>query len=309
MLSPQAVSQQNTLNFAIANDVPQVIVGDIARINQILINLISNAIKFTKQGAVQLEVNRLPSPQGDDIQLIFKIKDTGIGIECDRIQMLFTPFSQADASISRKYGGTGLGLAICKCLVQLMGGKLWVESKGYIGGEAPLDWNITTDSQSQGATFYFTISLSNQPTTKVPSPNVDEAAQSKPQILLADQFPLKILIVEDNEVNQRIASLYLKKLGYLADVAANGLEALRKLSNKNYDLLLMDLQMPEMDGITAARLIRQNHKINPQPQIVAMTANVMPEDIKKCQEAGMNDHIGKPLRSEDLVRVLTYART
>ncbi|MBD2188160.1 PAS domain-containing protein [Pseudanabaena mucicola] len=308
MLSPQAASQQNTLNFAIANDVPKIIVGDIARINQILINLISNAIKFTKQGAVQLEVNRRQSAQGD-MQLIFKVKDTGIGIDCDRIQMLFTPFAQADASISRKYGGTGLGLAICKCLVQLMGGKLWVESKGHIGGEAPLDWNITTDSQSQGASFYFTISLPNQSATKVPSSDVDGAAPLEPQILLADQFPLKILIVEDNEVNQRIASLYLKKLGYLADIAANGLEALRKLSNQNYDLLLMDLQMPEMDGITAARLIRQDHKINPQPQIVAMTANVMPEDIKKCHEAGMNDHIGKPIRSEDLVRVLTHART
>jgi signal transduction histidine kinase/CheY-like chemotaxis protein len=304
ILSNQAFNQETTINYAIASDVPPYIVGDIARVNQILINLLGNAIKFTKQGKVLLSVRCLRS-SGLPAQLLFSIKDTGVGISSDRINILFQPFAQADASISRKYGGTGLGLAICKYLVKFMGGSIWGESKGSIAGEPPLGWQVVTDPETQGATFYFTIALPNYASDAIATKNLAAGNANDHQVLIAEQFPLHILIVEDNELNQKIASLYLKKFGYLVDIANNGVEALSMMSNQTYDLLLMDMQMPEMDGLTTTRLIRQDINIQPQPQIVAMTANVMPEDIQACLDAGMNDYISKPIRTEELVRILT----
>jgi PAS domain S-box-containing protein len=304
ILSNQVAKQQITLKYAIASNVPPYILGDIARVNQILINLLGNAIKFTKQGQVLLSVSCLRSSQLP-AQLLFSIKDTGVGISSDRINKLFQPFAQADASISRKYGGTGLGLVICKYLVKLMGGSIWVESKGCLGGEPPLEWQVVPTPETQGSTFYFTIALPNLGSDQsIPQAHISEIAQTNSS-LMAEQFPLKILIVEDNEVNQKIASLYLKKFGYLVDIANNGLEAVNMVAKQPYDLLFMDVQMPEMDGLTATRLIRQSPQINPQPQIVAMTANVMSEDLQACLDAGMNNYISKPIRTEELVRILT----
>ncbi|MCY7332437.1 MAG: response regulator, partial [Pseudanabaena sp. CAN_BIN31] len=248
-------------------------------------------------GEVLLSISYLNSSQ-----LLFSIKDTGIGISSDRINTLFQPFTQADASISRKYGGTGLGLAICKHLVKLMGGSIWAESKGSVAGEPLLDWQMSTNLQTQGAIFCFTIALSNiEPIAIAPKSPVSGSSDS----LMAEQFPLKILIVEDNFVNQKIAFLYLKKFGYLADIANNGAEALNMVSSQTYDLLLMDMQMPVMDGITATKAIRQDAMLQPQPKIVAMTANVMSEDVQSCLDVGMNDYISKPVQIDELVRILT----
>jgi PAS domain S-box-containing protein len=304
ILSNQAASQETSLKYAIAADVPTYIAGDIARVNQILINLLGNAIKFTKQGKVLLSVSCLRSARLP-AQLLFSITDTGVGISSDRINTLFQPFTQADASISRKYGGTGLGLAICKYLVKLMGGSIWVESQGSLAGESPLGWQVETTPDKQGTTFYFTIALSNPASDAIATQAITSVNASGHEVLMAEQFPLNILIVEDNELNQKIASLYLKKFGYLVDIANDGVEALNMLSNQTYDLLLMDIQMPEMDGLTATRLIRQDVNIQSQPQIVAMTANVMPEDIQDCLDAGMNDYISKPVRTDELLRILT----
>jgi signal transduction histidine kinase/ActR/RegA family two-component response regulator len=299
LLTNQATTQQNTLKYAIAPDVSHSIVGDVARLSQILLNLVGNAIKFTKKGEVSLSISYLRSAQSNT-QLLFAIQDTGIGIPSDRINLLFQPFTQADASISRKYGGTGLGLAICKYLVKFMGGFVWVESRGYLAGEPPLDWKLVTNPETQGSIFYFTIALIDQQ----PKAIAPTAVTNKNNTLIAEQLPLSILVVEDNEVNQKIASLYLKKFGYIVDIADNGLKAIKMLANKNYDLIFMDVQMPEMDGLTATRLIRQDPNIHPQPKIVAMTANVMTEDMQACFDVGMDDYISKPIRSEEITRIL-----
>ncbi len=297
LISKQAANQETIINYAIATDVPTTIFGDRARFSQILINLIGNAVKFSKQGQVLLGISYLNSSQ-----LLFSIKDTGIGISSDCINELFQPFVQADASISRKYGGTGLGLAICKHLVKLMGGLIWAESKGSIGGEPPLGWQMSTNLETQGSIFCFAIALPNiEPIAIAPKSPISTTSNS----LTAEQFPLKILIVEDNVVNQKVALRYLKNFGYIADIANNGAEALHMVSSQTYDLLFMDMQMSVMDGITATRAIRQNAMLQPQPKIVAMTANVMPEDVQSCFDVGMNDYISKPIRTDELVRILT----
>ena len=168
LLTNQATTQQNTLKYAIAPDVSHSIVGDVARLSQILLNLVGNAIKFTKKGEVSLSISYLRSAQSNT-QLLFAIQDTGIGIPSDRINLLFQPFTQADASISRKYGGTGLGLAICKYLVKFMGGFVWVESRGYLAGEPPLDWKLVTNPETKGSIFYFTIALLNEESEAIAS--------------------------------------------------------------------------------------------------------------------------------------------
>jgi PAS domain S-box-containing protein len=297
LISKQATNQETIIKYAIAADVPTNILGDRARFSQILINLIGNAVKFSKQGQVLLSISYLNSSQ-----LLFSIKDTGIGISSDRITTLFQPFTQADTSISRKYGGTGLGLAICKYLAKLMGGSIWAESKGSIAGEPPFGWQMSTNLETQGSTFCFAIALPNiEPIAIAPKSTVSGTSNN----LIAEQFPLKILVVEDNLFNQKVALGYLKKFGYLADIANNGAEALNMASSQTYDLVFMDMQMPVMDGITATRAIRQNAMLQPQPKIVAMTANVMLEDVQACLEAGMNDYLSKPVQIDELVRILT----
>ncbi|WP_434687323.1 ATP-binding protein [Pseudanabaena minima] len=207
ILSNQAAKQETSLTYAIAADVPTYIVGDIARVNQILINLLGNAVKFTKQGKVLLSVSSLKSSRLPT-QLLFSIQDTGVGISSDRINTLFQPFIQADTSISRKYGGTGLGLAICKYLVKLMRGSIWVESQGCISGEPPLGWQVETTPANQGTTFYFTIALSSPASEAIATKAITSVKANDHQVLMAERFPLNILIVEDNELNQKIASLY-----------------------------------------------------------------------------------------------------
>ncbi len=302
ILGNQANHQGNILKYAIADNIPDALVGDASRLSQILINLIGNAIKFTSNGEIVLTVSCQPSSQ-----LLFAIKDTGIGISRNHIDKLFQPFSQADTSISRRYGGTGLGLVICKHLVELMGGSIWVESQGYIGGKPSLDWQIRTNSHQSGSTFYFTMSLPTAVSnvSKAIATNQLPLSPSNNSILMAEKFPLKILLVEDNPVNQKIASsLLLKKFGYQVDIANNGIEAIQKISIQSYDLVFMDVQMPEMDGLMATKLIRQSLTIPIQPIIVAMTGNAMPEDKQTCLDVGMNNYISKPVRSGEIERVL-----
>ena len=436
LLAPKAAEKGIELAYLIEPSTPENISSDITRLRQILINLISNGVKFTHTGEVVVSVTAqplvsAPLPTNADPAAVYKlefaVRDTGIGIPQDRLDSLFQPFSQVDASITRKYGGTGLGLVISRRLTEMMGGRMWVESQ--IG---------------QGTTFYFTVvaPVVASPTLKILSdaqrvllsdrrllivgdqaapqqmllqqaqslgmqvhraqsgaevlawlqrgdpfdiiildletPEIDPltlAAQirqqpngqtlplvmltamgqraanhhtpvinisaylSKPikqsqlyntlvSILehqaipsngllpdssqfnseLAKQLPLKILLAEDNVVNQKVAVRILQRLGYRADVAANGLEVLDALRRQAYDVLLMDVQMPEMDGITATRLICQEWPPSERPRIIAMTANVMQGDLEQCLAVGMDAYISKPIRLEVLVDALRQCR-
>jgi PAS domain S-box-containing protein len=305
LLENQAFNKQIDLKYAIAPNIPKTVIGDFARLRQILLNLVGNAIKFTQNGHVSISVS------GQEInkkyELTFAIVDTGIGIQSDRLDRLFQAFTQADNSISREYGGTGLGLAISKRLVNLMEGTIWVESLGQVGGSPPINWKPQSYNplETQGSAFYFTITLLinqmiNQPQTVLAKEiTIDEK--------FAEKFPLRILLVEDNRVNQMVAKLMLKRLGYqISAIANNGLEAVQAVQNDSYDLILMDVQMPKMDGLAATKMIRQGLKS--PVRIVAMTADAMPEDRQACLDAGMNDFISKPISIQDLISIVSVTK-
>ncbi len=310
-----AIAKQITLKYAIAPDIPATVIGDRARLRQILLNLIGNAIKFTEQGEVEITVHgkfkpvktRLSSDRNSDhnldhnYELKFAIADTGMGITAEQADKLFKPFVQADTSISREFGGTGLGLSISKHLIELMNGTIWVESGGSIGGNPSSDWQL--ELNTIGSTFHFVISVSSSLEIKRSALSASTTQEIDSQ--LATKFPLRILLVEDNIFNQKIARLMLERLGYQIDIANDGLEALEAIENQLYDLILMDVQMPKIDGITATKLIRSMldnpiHKV----QIIAMTANVMPEDIQKCLDAGMNDYVNKPIDIQTIIQLV-----
>ncbi len=283
LISTLASEKGLELHYTAEGDISEVIAGDKSRIRQVLVNLLSNAVKFTQKG--EIEVRAKASKLADDnYEIQFSVRDTGIGISQETLDRLFQPFSQADASTSRKYGGTGLGLAISKRLVELMGGRIWVESV-----------------EGKGSTFYFTIQAKK---STIP---VNKALP----VFMHQDHPkqtreLSILLAEDNMVNQRMAILMLKKLGYNADKVANGLEVLLALESKSYDLILMDVQMPEMDGLQATREIRRRWPLG-GPKIVALTAHAIAGDREKCLEAGMDDYLCKPINLGDLKVTLERA--
>ncbi len=283
-------------------DAPTLLRGDAGRLRQILTNLVGNAIKFTKQGEVAIWVSCLTKPaaipvpgrSSKYVELRFSIRDTGIGISPENIGKLFTKFSQADVSTTRKYGGTGLGLAISKQLAELMGGEIGVES--IAGG---------------GSEFWFTVNLEYQP-ERAPDLSNETPVQvaAKPRstgkLRLPTNSSARILLAEDNLTNQMVAQAILKKLGFQSDIATNGAEALNALENTRYDLVLMDMQMPEMDGLEATRRIRdiQSSVFNHNIPIIAMTANAMKEDREHWLEAGMNDYVSKPIKPQALSEML-----
>ncbi|MEE3718965.1 response regulator [Tumidithrix elongata RA019] len=455
LLASKSLEKRIELAYWISPDVPSHIMSDVTRLRQILVNLLSNAIKFTSFGEVILAVD-VVSVEDEVFNLRFAIKDTGIGIKSDRLDRLFKPFSQADSSITRQYGGTGLGLVICQRLSTMMGGRLWVESQGVVGGDPPLDWvtaphegkNITSPfnplavDSDRGSTFYFTILA--KATSE--SPSIDPAISSLPELAgkqllivddnatnlrilslqvqawhmiahtvdsgakalellsqdrrfdvvildmqmpemdgmtlakeirklprgdnlplvmltsltksdipdlavvklaaclnkpikqsqlydllsnilsvqpikvgvptqlpsieadMAEKHPLRILMAEDNLVNQKVGVRLLARMGYRADIAGNGLEVLDALRRQTYDVVLMDMQMPEMDGLTATRMILEEWNQAERPRIIAMTANAMQGDQVKCLEAGMSDYISKPVHVEELVRALSKCK-
>jgi PAS domain S-box-containing protein len=301
LLESQANDKHITLQYVIAPHIPMIIIGDYARLRQILLNLVGNAVKFTQQGQVSLSVNGM-ALAGSNLtshpyQLKWTITDTGVGIKGDRIDKLFQAFTQADASISRQYGGTGLGLAISKRLVELMNGTIWVESFGQVGGNPPPDWKPWL---TKGSTFYFTITVATS--GKIEQSVKSETKKNAIDQKFAEKFPLRILLVEDNEVNQVVACALFKRLGYQIDnIANNGFEAIQAIQAQTFDLILMDVQMPEMDGLTATKIIRT--ELMSQVRIVAMTADVMPEDRQACIDVGMNDYISKPINIPEIMRI------
>ncbi|WP_353931698.1 PAS domain S-box protein [Okeanomitos corallinicola TIOX110] len=449
ILAPKAEEKKIELAYLIAPQVPARIIGDVTRVRQILMNLIGNALKFTKIGEVivSVEAKQISESVPTAYEILFAIQDTGIGISPDKMQRLFQPFSQADASTNRKYGGTGLGLVISQRLSEMMGGSLWVESHGCIGGKLnprwqnqPLILSLQSSQNSIGSRFYFTITTTADTTLSweelpnysvelvnkrllivddnpahlkilkltaeswnmktytaataqealaqlrldvqldiaildVRMPEMDgitlaqeihklsnyqnipiiilislakaetspecSAAQiyaylTKPikqsqlynalseilvnqpikispssvkppkfDVNLSEKLPLRILLAEDTVVNQKVALLMLKKMGYWADVAANGLEVLTALHRQPYDVVLMDVQMPEMDGLETTQRICQQWDAPERPYIIAMTANAMQGDREICLEAGMNDYVSKPVKIDNLFQALS----
>jgi CheY-like chemotaxis protein/HPt (histidine-containing phosphotransfer) domain-containing protein len=428
LLASRAAEKGLDLAYQMDDSVPPLILGDVTRLRQVLVNLIGNAVKFTDKGEVVVQVKTLGSPApGDDPtkpwHLHFSVCDTGIGIPVDRLARLFQPFTQADASTSRHYGGTGLGLAISKRLVELMGGKVWVESvpdvgstfhftvwfqaatpstqrplegtqpqlanlrllivddnatncrilslqtskwgmipRGASSAKQALEWlnageqfdlaildmqmpgmdglTLASEIRKLPNTMMIPLVLLTSMGVRMDEPGFSQAAFAscltkpiKPVQLhetlvrvvsgakpakkaasaqkldpkLASRLPLQVLLCDDNVVNQKVALRLLQQMGYKADIAANGLQALQALDKKPYDLIFMDVMMPEMDGLEATRVIRERQKDRAKHPnykspiiVVAMTANAMQGDRGKCLEAGMDDYLPKPVRLEDI---------
>ncbi|MCZ4315453.1 GAF domain-containing protein [Comamonadaceae bacterium G21597-S1] len=425
LIAGRAQEKQLEIAYVFEGDVPAAIVGDVTRLRQVLLNLMSNAVKFTDQGEVVLTVRRAAANDGRP-QLEFAVRDSGIGLSPAGISKLFQSFSQADSSTTRKYGGTGLGLAISKRLAELMGGTMWVESEGAghgstfrftiaapvaelppasrrdFSGEQPdlagkgiliVDDNATnrkilslqtgrwglqardTESPEQalrwlgeGETFDLAIIDMHMPemdgvtlarrlkATRADLPLVlftslgrreamaegedlfsatlnkplhqsqlfdclmmllaagkaRESVQAKTKPTMdpgmAQRHPLRILLAEDNVVNQKLALRLLQQMGYRADLAGNGVEAVESLERQTYDVVLMDVQMPEMDGLEAARRITARWPEGQRPRIIAMTANAMQGDREACLAAGMDDYLTKPIRVDQLVEALNNSR-
>ncbi|KAB3527130.1 histidine kinase N-terminal 7TM domain-containing protein [Alkaliphilus serpentinus] len=256
--------------------------GDFIRLKQVLNNLVGNAVKFTEKGEVHLAVIKLQE-NDKDISLRFEVADTGVGISADAQKKLFEVFTQADNSTTRKYGGTGLGLSIAKRIIELMGGKIFVESE-----------------EGKGSRFSFEVELErSQKDTIATRESVDCIEEE-----IAAAANRRILLVEDIESNRKLASIILNRLGYTCDIAVNGKEAVEACSQRKFDLILMDCQMPVMDGYSATGCIRSQASLNNNTPIVAMTANALVGDREKCLAVGMDDFITKPINKDQLKSVI-----
>ncbi|RYZ97067.1 MAG: response regulator, partial [Proteobacteria bacterium] len=282
-LSYAAETRGITLSLDLSNGIHAGARGDPGRIRQVLTNLISNAIKFTEKGGVTVKLQDLGHGTNGRRKIRGEVIDTGIGITPEAQRKLFLAFSQVDASTTRRYGGTGLGLSICRRLVELMGGEIGVTSR-----------------DGQGSTFWFEIQLEF---TKKEAAVVSRAEKVP---FPEDLKGLRVLLAEDNPVNQKIALKMLEKMGLRADAVGNGLEAVIAVKSIPYDVVLMDCQMPDMDGFEATKEIRGQDRpeIRDLP-VIAMTANAMVGDRQRCLEAGMDDYVSKPVSAPDLQQVLT----
>lgn len=281
LFTAQAMSKSIALTCYVDSSIPDILIGDDLRLRQVLSNLLGNAIKFTESGTVAFKITSQGVSEGQ-AHVTFEVVDTGIGIEQSQLDKIFGSFVQADDSLTRKYGGSGLGLTISSEIIKLMGSRIEVQSE-----------------LGKGSRFYFTLTLpiATEPLTKQSS-------------LIEPIKPVKtasLLVVEDNPINQNIAVKVLSKIGHSVDVANNGQEALQMLKAKQYDLVLMDIQMPVMDGLTATEAIRQAQagQANTNIPIIAMTAHALQDDKIRCLQAGMNDYITKPINVQELYSVIS----
>ena len=273
---PSAEAKALALELEVASDVPASVVSDRHRIRQILFNLASNAIKFTRRGSVTIRARS----NAEDRTLVLEVEDTVIGISETALAKVFRPFSQADVSTTRKYGGTGLGLAIVSSLTTMLGGSLTVKSR-----------------EKEGTRFRLTLPLEDE--------SSGDFLEDSTMTLSFDEIddrPLRVLLVEDNAVNRKVAAAMIKRLGHQVEVAVDGIEAVTRIDEGEFDLVLMDLQMPRLDGLGATRQIREKH--GPNLPIIALTANAFDTDRQDCLDAGMNGHLTKPLRLTDLEKAL-----
>ncbi len=302
---------------------PPALVGDAARLRQVLVNLLSNAIKFTDQGKVTLSM-KVHGPLANDrrqrtrqekrsaYQLHFSVGDTGIGIPPDRLGQLFQAFTQLDTAVERRVSGTGLGLAISKRLVTMMGGRIWAESSGVPGQGSTFSFTISAvppeaSAGYSGACAEYSAHSRGTEAGTAGGEGLDAQSLTEGPVTLnpemGRQHPLRILVAEDNLINQKLILRFLERLGYTADLVNNGREALQAIEARLYDLVLMDLQMPEMGGLEATRQIIQRWGSD-RPRLTAMTASAMSGDRELCLEAGMDDYISKPIRDIELIHAL-----
>lgn len=317
-------SNQNQLELQVDNQLPSTLFGDAKRIRQVLTQLLRNASTHTHEGRVILNVSSewIDTSQ-NNCTLTFSIQDTGCGIPENKINELFDPFTQLELFTTRKTQGLGLGLAICQKIIHNMGGNITVKSVVNQGSTfqftlcLPFEHQVPTIQAHQTKDLAFMLSQlnelqsfetkQNEPASS--APNSQPISPQKAESASNNNF--QILLVEDNEINQMVTCRLLEKLGYTSEVANNGLEALEKLRNNTYELILMDVQMPEMDGLETTQRIRRNERENPQLQstsIVALTANVMSGDKEECLEAGMNDYLSKPIEKGQLANMLQKYR-
>ncbi|MGE4420522.1 MAG: ATP-binding protein [Sulfurimonas sp.] len=282
MFLENAIKKSLTINCKIKDDVPTLIVGDELRITQVLSNLISNAIKFTHEGNISLDIKLKEKLDDKRAVISFCVSDTGIGINEEQLKKLFTPFTQADTSITRKYGGTGLGLTISKKIIETMHGNLSAKSQ-----------------ENKGSTFSFDLEFEVVSWEKLDFEKTTQKEIEK----LPNFYGIRALLVEDNHINQEVASMILERVAIETDIANNGQEAVEKYfeNPSRYDLILMDLQMPVMSGYKAAKIIREHNKNIP---IIALTAAAMIEDKQKAIDAGMNDHLSKPIDMNELYKTI-----
>ena len=292
IVQPKAKSKDIDLKLSLEPDVAQYVRSDPGRIRQVLLNLLGNSVKFTEQGSVTLKVSSACT-QNNEVCLRFEIIDTGIGIPEDRLDRLFQSFSQTDASMSRRFGGTGLGLAISKKIIDCMGGVIGVDS-----------------SPGCGSTFWFDVPVGPASAAdvegsirRVEQVHADAALES----IAALGRPLQLLVAEDNATNQLVVRSVLAKYGIVPDFAGNGMEAIDAIKLRPYDVVLMDVFMPDMDGLTATKIIRARTGPEARIPIIALTANAFAHDVEQCRQAGMNAHIGKPFRTEELLVALGNA--
>ncbi len=281
-MAVQASNKGLSLSSIIFDGTPEAIVGDHGRLRQILVNLLANAVKFTDMGDVSVSVSS-KTLEDNRHELSFKVTDTGIGIPQDRINEIFEPFTQVERNARRKREGVGLGLAISRQLVELMGGKIKAESV-----------------PGRGTTFSFSIQAETLQGRQLDSGEKKKEASFE---VAPKGKSLRVLVAEDDPLNQKVLMEMLKRLGCKPEAVYDGLEVLQALQSQDYDLVLMDLSMPEMDGITATQAIR---KIRPGngPRIVAVTAYALKGDREKCLEAGMDDYISKPVQKKELEAIL-----
>ena len=276
---PRAQDRDLALTCEIAPSVPDAVVGDPRRLRQVIEKLVDNAIKFTAQGGVAVRVDA--EVAADEVLLHCSVADTGIGIPREQQETIFEPFVQGDGSATRRYGGTGLGLAIASDVVQLMGGNIWVESEA-----------------GRGSTFHFTARLAQEPLSP-PAPD------RRPAPLRGGAGGLHVLLAEDNAVNRKVAVRLLEKRGHTVVAVEDGRQALRALDGERFDIALMDVQMPEMDGFEATAAVRARERVQGgHLPIVALTAHAMKGDRERCLEAGMDAYVAKPVNAEELFATL-----
>jgi signal transduction histidine kinase/ActR/RegA family two-component response regulator len=286
LLAERAKSKGIKLLWSVDPATPVFLRGDPNRLRQVLLNFLSNAIKFTEDGEVAIEVScREEASQAPELH--WAVRDSGIGLSEASRQKLFQPFTQGDASITRKFGGTGLGLAICRKLVELMGGTIGV-----------------TSTEGKGSTFWFDVRLEKSPATgRLVAP---KTADSSTHNMFGEGASARVLLAEDNLINQMVATHQFHKLGCELEVVGNGRDAVTAWQRGGHDIIFMDCQMPEMDGLTATRKIRALEKERSLApiRIVAMTASAMPGDREKCLQSGMDDYICKPVKIDEIKRLL-----
>ncbi len=288
--TPQAQAKSLNLEFDIVSDIPKQLIGDDFRLQQVLSNLIDNAIKFTSAGRILVRTAREPEPSSDRASLLlcFSVQDTGVGIDPTNVEKLFQPFTQADTSITRQFGGTGLGLTICRRIVEVMKGEIGVNS-----------------SLEQGSTFWFKLPFEPADDSRLTLTSQDTPARTDQSSPPASTNAPRFLIVEDYEDNRELLMLLLEDLGYSSDSVTNGQEFLDRIaSGAGYDIVLMDCQMPVLDGYEATKQFRQLEKEGQYMVIIGLTAHAMEGDRQKCLDAGMDDYLSKPILIEDLASLL-----